>query len=253
MPNALPDWTREFYRQPGGQPYLFYAVYGTFGKLPTLSAAQYRSGGIPAGLKFNQYRKQEHPQVLARFLEGFAWEGLKARNAELAAKTAEAPQCIILRGQIEDTDKLNYLRDAIGLVTFLLEQGGLIVYDPQILDWWEPERWRQQLFEPGEPVPTHHVVILTSDEATAGRTWYHTRGMRKFGRPDLSIHQVPAELRQGVTELCNRFIFFQALGGVIEEGQKITMKGMPDGLICHHRAKPEDPGFNNVYVEIEVP
>ncbi len=38
-------------------------------------------------------------------------------------------------------------------------------------------------------MPRQHVVILTSEECSGdGRplTWFHTRGMRKFGRPDLS-------------------------------------------------------------------
>jgi hypothetical protein len=253
MATALPDWTREFYHQPGGAPYLFFAVYGAFGKLPNLSAAQYRSAGIPDGLKFKQYSRQEHPQVLARFQEGYVWEDLQRGNRELARQIAAAPQCVILRGQVEDSDKLNYLRDAVGLVTFLLDQGGIVVYDPFLLHWWPADEWRRRIFEPAGPVPTHHVVLLTTDEETPGRTWFHTRGLVKFGRPDLSIRNVPPQLHQAVTELCNRFIFFQALGGTIEEGQKVTMKGLPDGLTCRHQGDMEDPNFNNVHVEVVVP
>jgi hypothetical protein len=253
MANALPDWPREFYRQPGGQPYLFFAVYGRFEKLPVLGSAQYRSAGIPAGLKFQQYNRTEHERVLDRFLHGYVWQELQAHDAELAGQIAAAPQCVILRGQLEDSDKLNYLRDSVGLITFLLDQGGVAIYDPHILRWWRPAEWREQLFAPGAPVPMQHVVLLTSEETTPGRTWFHTRGMRKFGRPDISVRTVPAELHQTVTELCNRFIFFQAHGGVITQDQQVTMKGLPAGLICHHQGNLEDPHFNNVHVEIVIP
>lgn len=49
----------------------------------------------------------------------------------------------------------------------------------------------------------------------------------------------------------NRFIEFQAFGGVIEEGIEIRMEGLPSGMTCHHAGDLEDPDFNNVHVEIK--
>ena len=81
-------------------------------------------------------------------------------------------------------------------------------------------------------------------------TWFHSRGMRKFGRPDLSVHNVPVEHQEAVIDVCNRFIQWQALGGIIEEGQEIRMKSLPSRMTCHHRGDLDDPDFNNVHVEI---
>jgi hypothetical protein len=91
---------------------------------------------------------------------------------------------------------------------------------------------------------------ITSQETTPALAWYHTRGMRKFGRPDLSIHNVPAKYHEAVIELCNRFIEFQAFGGIIEEGQAIRMKSLPEGMTCHHEGTLDDLDFNNFHVEI---
>jgi hypothetical protein len=44
--------------------------------------------------------------------------------------------------------------------------------------------------------------------------------MRKFGRPDLSIQSVSTKHDEAIIDLCNRFIEFQAFGGVIEEANK---------------------------------
>lgn len=71
-----------------------------------------------------------------------------------------------------------------------------------------------------------------------------------FGRPDLSIHNVPVQYHQAVIDLCNRFIEFQAFGGVIAEGQEIKIWSLPEGMVCHHRGDMDDPDFNNVHVEI---
>jgi hypothetical protein len=122
------------------------------------------------------------------------------------------------------------------------------VADPQQFELYDPERWHREIFDPATPNVHKHVKILFSDEPD-GR-WYHTRGLRKFGRPDLSVRGVPAEYFDGVVDLCNRFIELQALGGWIPEGQEIRIKSLPHGLRCHHAGNLEDPDFNNAHVEI---
>jgi len=77
--------------------------------------------------------------------------------------------------------------------------------------------------------------------------------LRKFGRPDLSLHHVPDAYEKAAIELCNRFIELQALGGRIPEGQEVRMVSLPDGLVCHYQGSLDDPDFNNVHVEIRFP
>jgi hypothetical protein len=250
MTEALANWHRPHYRQRGGKPFLFFAVYGKFGNLPELSASKYRCAGIPSDFALSRYDAEQHPDVLARFQDGYAWNELQARNPVLAGNIAKCTECLILRGEIEDADSLNYLRDCVGLLTFLLDYGGITVYDPFMFTWWEPEVWRERIFIPAGAVPRHHVVILTSEEPEPSLTWFHTRGMRKFGRPDLSVHRVPAQHQEGVIDLCERFIEFQGFGGTIEEGQEIRMRSLPEGMVCHHAGDLDDPDFNNVHVEI---
>ena len=91
-------------------------------------------------------------------------------------------------------------------------------------------------------------MILFSEEN--GSKWYHTRGLRKFGRPDLSIHDVPAKYEKQVTDLIERFIEFEGFGGIIPDGQKIKMKTLPEGMWCENKGDFEDPDFNNKHIEI---
>jgi hypothetical protein len=245
------DWLRLHFKLPGGKPFLFFAVYGRFHDLPSLSASHYRSTGTPPGFELSRYDGRQHPDVLRQFQEGYVWNEVRSHNPILAGRIAESSECLILRGEIQDCDNLNYLRDSVGLLTFLLDYGGITVYDPQMFQWWEPEEWRNRIFDPAGPVPRHHVVILTSEESDSALTWLHTRGMRKFGRPDISIHNVPANQHDAAIDLCERFIELQAFGGIIEDGQAIRMNSLPEGMTCHHAGDLDDFDFNNVHIEIK--
>ncbi len=158
-------------------------------------------------------------------------------------------RCVVVRGEAADASTLNYFRNAIGLLTAMLDAGGVAIYDLQILKWWSAEEWREDVFEADAPSPRTHVVILGSEEDD-GSEWMHTRGMRKFGRPDLSVHHVPPQHRAAIVELINRFIEFQAFGGTIDPARPIKMQSIPAGMRCVHGGDVDDPDFNNEHVEI---
>ncbi len=139
-------------------------------------------------------------------------------------------------------------------MTYLLDEGAAAIYDPLMIKFWSPEDWRNQIFDRDIPAPKHHVMILYSeDEHNDQACWYHTRGMIKYGRPDLSIHGVRPEMGGPVIELLSRFIEMQAFGAIVPEGQEIRMQSLPDGMTCHHRGDHDDPEFNNVHIEILWP
>ena len=196
------------------------------------------------------YGPGAHPEVPGSFREGYTWEQLKLDSPEFAATIGEQTNCWVIRGQLQDAPTLNSFRDVIGFITYLLDEGGVCVYDPFIMKWWRPEEWREQIFDVASPAPHAHVVILCSEQGD-GSQWFHTRGMRKFGRPDLSMHDVTTEHDAAVIELFNRFIELHALGGVLPEGQVVRMRGLPEGLRCFHGGDYDDPDFNNVHLEIK--
>jgi hypothetical protein len=77
--------------------------------------------------------------------------------------------------------------------------------------------------------------------------------MRKFGRPDISLRNVPATLEGPALTLVSRFVEMQALGAIVPEGQQVKMAGLPTDLFVHHGGHLEDPDFNNVHLEIRFP
>ncbi len=253
MTSELGRWERKFYSAGGGDPFLLYVVYGIVDSSIPLSRSTYRSNGVPDGVELMSYGPGNEPGVPGSFREGYPWTEWVAEDPELAATAEDATHCMILRGSPTDATALDYLRDTVGVITFLLDHGGCAVYDPLMFRWWSPAHWKQDLFDPASAVPLHHVTILVSEEEDPSLSWYHTRGMRKFGRPDISVHNVASELEDGVIELCDRLIEHQALGYVVPDGQEVKMPSLPAGGVIHHGGELEDPNFNNVHIEVTWP
>lgn len=251
MDTTLADWPRPLYQLGPHKPFLFYVVFGVDSSALSVSSSKHRCAGIPDGLSLQAYGSGSNPEVVDQFKEGYLWDELCRESPDFAKQIASQDRCIVLHGEVDDDASLNYLRDAIGLITAMLDAGGVAVLDSQRFEWWTEQAWRERVFEGALADPDSHVVILASREAD-GSTWYHTRGMRKFGRPDLSMHAVSAVQDEVVIGMFNRFIRMQAQGAVVPEGQRISMAGLPGNLYCRHRGHMDDPDFNNVHIEIEA-
>lgn len=253
MTIELETWERTHYAPGGGDPFLFYVVYGDIDLSAPLSRSVYNSNGVPDGIDVMTYGPNKHADVPGSFRDGYLWDEFAAADPGLSSNVAKCERCMILRGTPIDSTTLNYLRDTVGLITHLIDQGGCAVYDPLMFRWWRPSDWKQQIFDPAAAVPRHHTAILISEEDGSPLKWFHTRGMRKFGRPDVSVHSVPAAIEDGVIDLCNRLIEHQAFGRVVPDGQEVRMASLPSGGVIHHRGDLDDPDFNNVHLDVTWP
>jgi hypothetical protein len=251
MPIELVSWPRPRYAPTEAQALIFYAAFGDFDFSERLSVTQYRSNGPPQGIDLIAFQRSTHPDYLSSFCQGFVWDELRRGQPDFSSRIEKAPNCVVLRGELSDPPTLDYLRDCVGTVTYLFDRGAIAVYDPQILRWWTYNEWRDDIFSPAEALPHRHVVILVSEEQDG--LWFHTRGMRKFARPDISIHGVGAKYRDAIIDLCCRFIDFMAMGGLPDDGEAIRMQSLPSGGVVRHRGDVADPDFNNVHLEVTWP
>ena len=252
MSTSLQSWPRPHFTPGGGDALLFYVVFGEFDLTKPFSLTKYRSNGPADWLEVVQYDRARQPEVFAEYQSGPMWEKVTRDACITAAEAEKAPHAVAVRAAVTDPETLDYFRDTIGVVMWLLDVGGISAYDPQRLWLWTRQEWQIDVFGQGKPSPQEHVVILISDE-DGGTQWIHTRGMRQYGRPDLSVHGVGPNRMDIVTRLIDRFIQGQADGQVIPEGQEIRMAGLPPGGVCRHAGDRDDPDFNNVHVEIEWP
>lgn len=265
----LESWNRDLFKPGGGDAFLMYAVFGEFQQPLGCSRLDHRTEGVPEGLEVVVFSRDdiEHSEYMDGFLKGPGAEGLEHHDPELYEEITNAPHCLIVRGEIKDPPDLNYLRDTIGFLTALFEQGAVAIDDALRICWWDEQSWRECIFDPGRLTEFHVLTMYSEDEeANASEStqiddegseeegagvlwWVHTRGLAKFGRPDISIRGVPKSSLDVAIEACVRFVEKMALGLVIEEGQEVRIPGLPVGMTWHHGGDYEDLDFNNVHVE----
>lgn len=229
------SWPRPRYVAGGGDALVALEVCGEF-------AADWAPLELPDGLKATVKAND-----FARFGEAEA-EMLRVSNPGAARAMEAAPQVVSVRGVVADPPDLEYLRFTLGLIHDLLRFGGAGVIDPQTLQVFSPPQWRE-IYWSGAFEPTSHATILLSPEAD--KIWLHTRGMRLFGRPDVSCHGVlPAEVEL-LQPVFNGLIRMMAAGAIIPDGQMVQAVGIENRLICRNSGGLDDPDFSNFRVELE--
>ena len=215
-------WEREYYQPEAGDAELSYLVFGRLTADMDVDAATYRTSGAPKGLEMELFDREAHAEWLESLFEGYAG-ALLSEEPTLDATVRAAPKVALLSGAVEDPETLDYLRDTVGVVTALLDRGGVAVFDAIALRWWSPEEWRETIFDPSAPEPIEQITLLASQEEDG--FWLHSHGMAKFGRPDLSARGLAQE------DLDTYAGFFEALatmlagGATIPDGQRLRIGG----------------------------
>jgi len=248
--SELVNWDRPYFQPSDSSADIFYVAYGKPPSKWDISGSKYRISGIPEGVEIHTYGPTTHPETVNEFRKGYLWESLLKQKPDLASKVAEQSECLIIRGSQEDPETLNYFRDLVGLIQWLFDSGIQGLFDPYAFLWWNADEW-DEVFRKSEASPHSHVMIFISPEN--GEEWAHTRGMRKFGRPNLSVRKYPVAKTDDVTKMINRFIEMQAFGAVIPEGQEIKMAGLPPKIYGRHKGHLDDPDFNNIHIEMAWP
>src|SRR5687767_3554631 len=133
MPVELKSWPRPHFAPGGGDALLFFVVFGTLDLSKPLSQSKYRSRGPGNELKLVQYDRAAEPGEFAEYQSGKLWEIMTRDAPVTAAESLKAPHAAVVIAEVADPPTLDYFRDAVGLVAWLLDCAGVSVYDPQRL------------------------------------------------------------------------------------------------------------------------
>lgn len=247
------NWPRPYWQPGEEEAVLQFYVFGKFEPELLIPSPRYGSPGLPAGVEIQRFQNA----VLRRW-EGYPLHGalggiLKEDAPEAYDQARLAPDVLVVRGNVKDEATLDYLRDTLGVLAGMLDVGGTAVLDPQILTLFDAAHWRRHyLVKDGAP-PRHHVLILHSADEASDRAWIHTRGMRKFARPDISLRNVPANAVDRAGALCERLVELLSLGAHFSAGQELEVDGVPGGLVAQPGGSLDDPEFNNTHVAFRWP
>lgn len=269
-PLQLQSWPRNQIPQPRPagavtqSAQLYYAIFGRFAQPLELSAARYKFAGIPDGLKVSLLTGELKQDVLddCHSIKPLR-ESFEQLAPELQREVDAAPECVLMIGEFDGDrlDNLDYMRDTMGFVSALFGNGGVALYDPMQFRWWCEMDWLRSVYEPAMPNPLDHVLILQSPDTVFDTNWLYTRGMRKYGRPDLSFHCVESDRLAAATALLEWLIEKMADGWLIDidaEGLEIRMPGAASAnkllppVICRPGGSLDDPIFNNFHVDITL-
>lgn len=240
-------WEREYFQPESGDATLRYVVFGDLTPDMNVDASAYRTSGAPTGIKMELFNREAHGKRIEGWTDRY-YGVLLEEQPELEKAVRAAPTVALLQGEVEDPETLDYLRDTIGVVTALLDAGGVGVLDAVALRWWTPEEWREAIFDPAGPEPIEQITLLAAAEI--GGYWLHSRGMRKFGRPDLSAHGLAQEDLETFAALFESLAVTLAGGATIPDGQRIRFAGTKIERMVTLQGNPDDPEFDNVHYEL---
>ena len=246
------DWERPQYGGGGGDASVLLVVFGP--KPEPLRVTSLAHRVVPMDLSL-ELEYQAPPVATALLDSPFGATLLQGWGGE-ERSVLTADGCMVMRAEVPDPKDLRYLRNCVGVATAILEAGGRAIANLQSLGMFTPEQWRGVIFAPDKPQPRLHVNVFHGEEARGapqgagseepGTVWLHSRGLRAFGRPDLSVRHVPQDAMAAAYDLCNRLIESQAYGGVIPDGPI-------EGMVAHTTGTLEDPDFSNLHIELAWP
>ena len=240
---------RPYYQDTGRRPYLFYAVIGARAEELHVSRSRHHVEEMPEGLGLSGLRRPKQSSYMDELLGGTLGQILDKRDHELYEKAKAAESWLVLYGDVQKDDTLDYLRNAIGFVQAAVETGAVAVQDLQILELYSAEEWTQKVFS-CKYHPYCHVNAMISPEPE-GTFWLHTRGMRKFGRPDMGMTGVPKSELHRAKAAVDQLIFYGAQGAMFLRPARLHLA---TGEACTVYPKLtgdlEDPDYNNEHYRL---
>ena len=243
------SYERPYYEDLNYRPLLFYVIFGVKNEELNVSKERHHVDTFPESLDLIFYNRSEHSEYMSSLIGGSLGEILKEDNPVLYEEIKNADTCAVIQGEVQNDVDLNYMRNAVGFVQALLETGAVGILDLQTFSLLTPQEWTENIFLK-EFDPYDHVVILAS-EMGDGSFWFHTRGMRKFGRPDISMEGVDKDAVDNAVQVVNQMIYYGALGAFFSRPTKFNIHtGLAYIIKPNYIDDMDDPDFNNSYYRV---
>lgn len=240
------SFERPYYRDLNCHPLLFYIIFGVKDQELKVSGEKHHVDGFPKGLDFVFYNREKNNSYMQSLLGGNIGKMLDREKHDLYKKVENTDNWAVIRGEIQQDENLSYMRNTIGFIQALIENDAIGVLDLQTFTLYSSQEWTNKFFEQ-EFNPYNHVTILSS-EMEDGFMWLHTRGMRKFGRPDIGIEKVAVNEVENAVQVINQMIYYGSLGAFFDKEIKLhTYNGKAYIVKPEFVNDYENTDYNNSY------
>lgn len=257
----MADWTRPAFQPTTRHAELMYLVVGASPKDLKINRERHHVSQIEPNLTVTRHFREKDPKWFEGWFDKVLGHGLDRIFGPDAETVRSAEELSVIRGKFDEPKDLAYLRNSVGVVSALLEGGALAVFDALAVRWWRPDAWRAAFVDRSEFRVGEHTAISVSEEpsGSGGGLWVHTRGMKKFARPDLQVRHVPgpydehSPMIRHAAQLLDRIAERLAQGAVIVDGQKLVLEEL--ATVVSFRLCEDDTQtarhFNNAAIEIQ--
>jgi hypothetical protein len=228
MSVAITPWPRPLF-QPGGKPGVFHLFCFSPGALEApapLAAARF---GLPSPEAAACCEVRQLPRAAdAGWFDGFRRGALRelARAAlpDLAALDAATAVTVIITSRPDAAD-LAHLQAAWALAQWSVARGATVVFDAQASRFWPAAEVADWPATRPFALSSDVNVIVEAEGTSALASAVHTRGLAKFGRPDLVTLDVPASRWDAVAGLLRTLAGRLVLGAVLRPGDALAIEG----------------------------
>lgn len=226
---AVPEWPRPHFQPSASKASLFYLVFGEPPAHLNVKRARHHVDELPPQLTVSIHGRGDDPAWFdGWFSPPVGLEIGHVFGAE-ADRVYRAGRVAAVRGDFNDPGSLGYLRNTVGVVSAIAEQAAAAIFDVPALTWWRPGEWRRRFVERSEFHIGDHIFTAVENDA-AGGTRIRTRGMAKFGRPELLVRHLPgprdvdSPAVRDAAEVMDGLANYLARGGVIAEGETMRLE-----------------------------
>lgn len=232
---------RIYDQKEGYTPYVFYAVF-----TKDFISCEKTAPIACANLEVQQIDEAHHSSSLQTLRDGAIGSLLQHQDELLYKEVQACKACTLIRGDIIKSETLDYLNTVLSFVDQYTEKA-IAILDLLSIQWYDLSQW-SALIEKDFYIHDH-IQILVSQES--GGTWLHTRGMMKYGRPDVSILDIPKPHIHEMKLLMDQIIHYEALGAMVLQPAKFHTS---QGSYTIHPVfynDFENYDFNNAFIEMK--
>jgi hypothetical protein len=227
---AVATWARSQFSPGGGPGRLYFVAF--LSRVPATDTIQVKGADLPSkepvqAINATIVTRAKDPDWVSDWYSG----PLRRQCEEVLGPDAPqllAAECgVAVTAEFPDPPDLAYLQVAWEVVRSFLKQDGIAVLDCHQIRWfpcaevvgWEPDR----AFSIGQEI---RIVLETKPRADRLGHMMHTRGMAKFGRPDVVLDSATPDRAEALGRLLNRFAVYMAMGARVSPGEKSRVEGM---------------------------
>jgi hypothetical protein len=215
-------WQRPAHRRTGREAAVLLVAFTPGEVLTELNLAAVIPANTPVdALAVRLHRYEESPEWMDAFRTG-PLRNLAARELPDLRPIDEATCCYSIQVRVPDPADLTHLQLAWAVASAVSKAGAVAVFDAFAHDWSLPEPIAA--LDPFRPFSVYREIsVIAETESSPGFGHpVHTRGMIKFGRPDL-IMGVPEEKIGDAASILNQLATMLAEGHVLTAGQQLRI------------------------------